>query len=144
MADQWRVNLQVRPVLEDQPYAGTVASFPRAALLAGLRSRLAAGTVISAESIHVFIYSATAEAAAEAEQAARDVLSQHDISAYVRRERRVPGAEEWRDVRGEAPGGAFQERRDADVPASRLRRILPVPIALIRSMLKAVSSGAFP
>jgi hypothetical protein len=144
MVGQWRVSLRLQPVLEDQRHVGTVLKFPQAAVVAGLRSRLAAGTVISAESIHVFIYPATAEAAAEAEQAARDVLAQRDIGAYVRRERWVPATGEWQDVHGQAPSRAVAERLNADAGASRLHRILPVPVALVRSMAKAVTDGVFP
>lgn len=144
MGDGWRVSLRVNPVFEEQPYAAKRLYFPRATALGLLRSRFGEDTVISAESTHIFIYAATAEAAAEAARAARDALAQQDISAGAGLERWVPSDREWRDVREEKPGLASAGQPAARKGTPRPGRVFPALIALVRSAAKAVTDGAFP
>ena len=58
-------------------------------------SRISSDLKVSQTSNRVFLYAASAPAAAQAEQAVRDVLAEHDVTADVRCDRWNPVSKLW-------------------------------------------------
>jgi len=79
-----------------------------------LRNRLGDDVTVSAEKMHIFLYTGSAEAADEAAQVARAVLEEQDQLADIRLERWDPSGGEWRDP------GEPAEHEERPAP-SRLR-----------------------
>ncbi len=96
MAEEWRVRLVIDSTVKGSSYRDL------------LRNRLGDDVTVSAEKMHIFLYTGSAKAADEAEQVARAVLEEQGQLAEVRLERWDASGGSWRDVRdGEAeePGG---------------------------------------
>jgi hypothetical protein len=84
MTEEWRVSLVT---------GGAVRG---SSLCDLLRSRLGDDVAVSAEKMHIFLYTGSAKAAEEAGQVARAVLEEHGRLAEVRLERWDASGEEWR------------------------------------------------
>jgi hypothetical protein len=75
-----------------------------------LRSHLGGHVPVSAGKAQVFVYTATPDAADEADQVARVVLAQHSLSADFRLEHWDPLEEAWLDAPDEPPDDAATQR----------------------------------
>ena len=89
MGDEWRVSVS----LPKRSAAKERLSW--AAAVASLRSRLDGQTGFSQHSSHVFLYSASARDAAQAERAVHEVLTEHGVRAAVRCDQVNPIRESW-------------------------------------------------
>lgn len=78
-------------------------SAPWRAAISALPGRVGNDIRLSKTETGVFLYTATADDAMRAEQAAREVLAQHDVSGDFRLDRWDPVNEIWRDVTAESP-----------------------------------------
>ena len=104
MAEEWRVSLVIDS-------AGPVKGSSYRDLL---RNRLGDDVTVSAEKMHIFLYTGSAKAADEAEQVARAVLEEQGQLAEVRLERWDPSGGAWRDVRdGDADEPTISPGQDA-------------------------------
>ena len=126
MAEEWRVSL-----IFDGRGAGKGSYFSRRAVCGLLRSRVGDDIVISAVEMHIFVCAGTAEAAAEAEQVAREVLAEQNLSADVRFERWNPSGQAWRDARAGAPDRAVAGQPDAHEEDPEQGRLPSTAAALI-------------
>jgi hypothetical protein len=124
MAEEWRVSL----VIDGR--GGTVKGSYYRDLL---RHRLGDDVTVSAEKMHIFLYTGSAKAADEAEQVARAVLEEQGQLAEVRLERWDPSDEEWRDL--EEPVG----HEDKPGPG----RLRSTATALLKGAAEAVMWGDF-
>ncbi len=97
MAEEWRVTL----IFSDRSGQGK-----RKAVRDLLRRRLGDGVTVSGEKTRIFLYAEAANAAEEAEYAARDVLAQESLGADLRFECWDPAGQAWRDARAEPPDPA--------------------------------------
>ena len=126
MTEEWRVSL----VIEDR--GGTVRGSYYRDLL---RSRLGDDVTISAEKMHLYLYTGSAKAAVEAEEVARAVLEEQGQLADIRIECWDASGGEWRDLGDGEPA----EHEDAPGPG-RLRR---GAVAVLRGAAQAVMYGDF-
>jgi hypothetical protein len=86
MADEWRVRVSLPKgsrAAEDSPWAAAMRALP---------SRVSDDVKVSQTPGRLFLYAATAAAAARAEQVLRDVLAEHEVTAAVRCDR-------WNSIR---------------------------------------------
>ena len=102
MGDDWRVCIAFGALPR------SLHSFRRA-LISALGSRLGDQVTVTSSGTQIFLYAPSAGSAYEAEQVAREVLAQHDVSAPVRTERWSPREQKWRDA----------DEMSADVAAER-------------------------
>jgi hypothetical protein len=109
MAEEWRVSL----VIDGRGGTGK-GSYYRDLL----RDRLGDDVTVSAEKMHLFLYTGSAKAAGEAKQVALAVLEEHGQFAEFWLERWDPSGEEWRDLEepGE-PGNPGPSRRRSTAKA---------------------------
>jgi hypothetical protein len=92
MSDEWRVSLTL----------GERAGGPKK-IVEDLRIRLGDDIKVSADRGRILLYAATEKAAGEAEQVARDVLTQQGLTAESLLEYWDPDGQKWRDPRVEIP-----------------------------------------
>src|SRR6516165_10766192 len=89
MTDEWRVSVS-RPkrsrAKEDSPWTTAMQI---------LQGRIGSDIRISETPSWVFLYATSADAAVQAEQAVRDVLAGHGVTAGVRRDRWNPIQQAW-------------------------------------------------
>jgi hypothetical protein len=124
MAEEWRVSL----VIDGR--GGTVKRSHYRDLL---RNRLGDDVAVSAEKMHIFLYTGSAKAAEEAGQVALAVLEEQGQFAEVRLERWDPAGEEWRGP--EEPAG-HEDKPEPD----RLRSTVT---ALLKGAAGAAMYGDF-
>ncbi len=124
MAEEWRVSL----VIDGR--GGTVKGSYYRDLL---RNRLGDDVTVSAEKMHIFLYTGSAKAAEEAKQVARAVLEEQGQLAEFRLERWDPSDEEWCDL--EEPTG----HEDKPGPG----RLRSTATALLKGAAGAVMRGDF-
>ena len=105
MDEEWRVSL----IACEQLASGEKPVFPDS-VCDLLRSRAGEDVSVTAGKTGVFLYAATADAAATAEGMAREVLAQQGLVADIRLDRWDPSREAWL-----SPGGAA----DAELPAEQ-------------------------
>jgi hypothetical protein len=104
MGDDWRVCI----ALGDLPRQ---LESCRQALIPALGSRLGDQVTVTSSGTQIFLYAPSAGSAYEAEQVARAVLAQHDVSAPVRTERWSPREKEWLDVTDKPSADAAAEQQ---------------------------------
>jgi hypothetical protein len=85
---------------------------PWRAAVSALPGRVGNDIRLSKTETSVFLYAATADDAMRAEQAAREVLAKHDVSADFRLDLWDAVNEMWRDVTAEPPGQTREALRD--------------------------------
>jgi len=79
-----------------------------------VRGRLGDRAEVSSHQTQIFVYTATARAAREAEQCVRDCLARHDLTAAVTVDHWDELAEVWRDPAGSDPApDAAEDHRTA-------------------------------
>ena len=125
MAEEWRVSL----VIDGR--GGTVKGSYYRDLL---RHRLGDDVTVSAEKMHIFLYTGSAKAADEAGQVARAVVEEHGQFAEVRVERWDRSAGEWQDPDEPA------EHEDRPEPS----RLQTTATAFIKGAGQALARGDFP
>lgn len=89
MADEWRVRAslpQGSRAVENSPWAAAMRALP---------GRVSDDVTISQTPARLFLYAASAGAAARAEQVLRDVLAEHEVTAVVRCDRWNPISDRW-------------------------------------------------
>jgi hypothetical protein len=124
MAEEWRVSL----VIDSR--GGTVRGSRYRDLL---RNRLGDDVIVSAEQMHIFLYTGSAKAADEAGQVARAVLEEQGQLAEVRIERWDPSGGEWRGL------GEPAEHEDKPAPG----RLRSTATALLKGAAQAAMWGDF-
>jgi hypothetical protein len=77
------------------------------------RERLGGPATVTRDGSHLFVYTASREAAAEAARALREVLAEDELSGEIRTTRWHPIAEEWKDAVEPLP--ADEEARAAEL-----------------------------
>ena len=107
MSDEWRVSLALR-----ERTAG-----PRK-IVEDLRIRLGADIKVSADRGRILLYAGTEKAAGEAEQVARDMLTQQGLTAESLLEYWDPDGQKWRDPRVEIPEDDQSPASDPAGPSS--------------------------
>jgi hypothetical protein len=96
-----------------------------------VRHRLDGGVAVSGGDRQLFLYAATREAAAHAEQIAREVLAARGVQATFALHRWHPVAEEWQDPDASLPGSQAElqaERQRAE--AAQTEESLAAGVAL--------------
>jgi hypothetical protein len=94
-----------------------------------LRSRAAEGVSVTAGKTGVFLYAATADAAATAEAMAREVLAQQGLAADIRLDRWDPSSEAW--LPGDAAATEVPTGQQQDSGHRRLRSAGGVVMGII-------------
>jgi hypothetical protein len=122
--EEWRVSL----VDCVQLAGGTPASANTVRDL--LRDRLGEEISVSAGKTGVFLYAATAEAAATAENAAREVLAEQGLVAVIRLERWEPSRRAWL-VPGDAEAAELPSGQEPGPSHRRLRAVGEVITAIV-------------
>jgi hypothetical protein len=100
-----------------------------------LRSRAGEGVSVSAGETGVFLYAATADAAATAEAMAREVLAQQGLAADIRLDRWDPASEAW--LPGDAAATEVPSGRKQDSGHRRLRSAGAVVMGIIDGLSNA-------
>jgi hypothetical protein len=77
------------------------------------KERLGGRATVTRDGAHLFVYTGSREAAAEAERALGALLAEEDLSAEVRTTRWHPLAEEWKDA--DEPMPEDEEARAAEL-----------------------------
>lgn len=124
MDEEWRVSLvnYVQPTGGNPVSAGTVRD-----LLSG---RVGGEVTVTAGKPGIFLYAATAEAAAAAEGTAREVLAQQGLAADIQVERWDPSRRAWLPPGGTA-ASELPEGQDRGPGRKRLRAAGAVIAAII-------------
>lgn len=78
----------------------------------GARKRLGEQVTVTRDGPHLFIYTSTREAAAEAERVVRELMAEDELSGIARVTRWHPDAADWRDA--DEPLPETDEARDAE------------------------------
>ena len=95
MANDWRVTV----TLHDQAHVGrALESLHEHEVEDDVRRRLGHRVAVSAEGTQIFLYAGTENAAREADQVARELTTQHGLSADFALDRWHPIEEEWEDA----------------------------------------------
>ena len=100
-----------------------------------LRSRAAEGVSVTAGKTGVFLYAATADAAATAEAMAREVLAQQGLAADIRLDRWDPSSEAW--LPGDAAATEVPPGQQQDSGHRRLRSAGGVVMGIIDGLSNA-------
>jgi hypothetical protein len=124
MAEGWRVSLVIDG-------GGSTVKGSRYRDL--LRNRLGDDVAVSADKMHIFLYTGSAKAADEAGQVARAVLEEQGHFADVRLERWDSSGEEWRDP------GEPTEPEDRPEPG----RLQTTATAFVKGAGQALMRGDF-
>jgi hypothetical protein len=95
VANDWRVTV----TLHDQAHVGrALESLHEHEVEDDVRRRLGHRVAVSAEGTQIFLYAGTENAAREADQVARELTTQHGLSADFALDRWHPIEEEWEDA----------------------------------------------
>jgi hypothetical protein len=95
VANDWRVTV----TLHDQAHVGrALESLHEHEVEDDVRRRLGHRVAVSAEGTQIFLYAGTENAAREADQVARELTTQHGLSADFALDRWHPVEEEWEDA----------------------------------------------
>jgi hypothetical protein len=121
VGDDWRVCL----IFDGRAGGRRKPRYP-AAVLGSLRSHLGSGVTVSAGNTCIFVYAATADAAAEAEQAALWVLAQQNLNAGSRIEGWDAASQTWRDTRTEPPGAGPRRRHRRSGVAGLIESLIDI------------------
>ena len=109
MANDWRVTV----TLHDPEHAGrALESLHEHEVEDDARRRLGHRVAVSAEGTQIFLYAGTENAAREADQVARELTTQHGLSADFALDRWHPVEEEWEDAGVAMP--QTDEEREAE------------------------------
>jgi hypothetical protein len=100
-----------------------------------LRSRAAEGVSVTAGKTGVFLYAATADAAATAEAMAREVLAQQGLAVDIRLDRWDPSSEAW--LPGDAAATEVPTGQQQDSGHRRLRSAGGVVMGIIDGLSNA-------
>ena len=125
MTEEWRVSLLIE---------GRGGAVRGSCYRDVLRNRLGDDVAVSAEKMHIFLYTGSAKAADEAGQVARAVFEEQGQLANVRLERWDPSGEEWRDPAEPA------EHEDKPRPG----RLRTTATAFVKGAGQALMWGDFP
>jgi hypothetical protein len=128
--EEWRVSLVARVQLAGRKRVSADDIRDR------LRSRVGEDVSVTAGKAGLFLYAATAGAAATAEAAARDVLAELGMTAEIRMERWDPSGQAWLPA-GEAAGAEPPTGRERDRGRGRLR----AAGAVIAAIFDGLGSG---
>ena len=128
MDEEWRVSLVIRT----QPARGKTISARDVRRL--LSRHLGEEVSVSAGKAGVYLYAATADAAAAAEGVAREVLALKRLTADIQLERWDPSRQAW------LPGGAAAVELPAGDPGRRRGR---AAWAVIAAILEGMGNGGF-
>ena len=132
MDEEWRVSL----VVCGQPARWKLVSAN--AVHGLLRSRVGTEVSVTAGEEGIFLYAATADAAAAAEGVAREVLARQRLVADIRVERWDPSCQAWL-----SPGGAAAAELPSRQERNPGRRRLRAAGALIAAMIEGIGSSGF-
>jgi hypothetical protein len=136
VGEEWRVNLIIHdPLTIRKPVSAD-------AVRDLLRSRVGEEISVTAGKTGIFLYAATADAAATAERRAQEVLAEQGLAADFRLEQWDLSLQAWVDVRTEPPGDAAAELPSGHERNSGRRRLRSVG-ALIAAMIDGIG-GAGP
>jgi hypothetical protein len=104
VADDWRIRITFpsQPGMRGKSSLRTVVD--------DLHSHLGDDVPVSSGRAHIFVYAATAGAAREADEVARVVLAQHNLSGEFRLEHWDPPEEAWLDAPADPPDDDAAQR----------------------------------
>jgi hypothetical protein len=124
--EEWRVSLIAGGPLASgkRAFAGSVRDL--------LRSRAGEDVTVTAGKTGVFLYAATADAAATAEDVAREVLAQQGLVAEIRLDRWDPSRRAWLPP-GAAAAAELPSGQEDD-PSKRLRAIGTVVTGILQGL----------
>jgi len=109
VANDWRVTV----TLHDPAHVGrALESLHEHEVEDDVRRRLGHRVAVSAEGAQIFLYAGTENAAREADQVARELTTQHGLSADFALDRWHPIEEEWEDASVAMP--QTDEQREAE------------------------------
>jgi hypothetical protein len=109
VANDWRVTV----TLHDQAHVGrALESLHEHEVEDDVRRRLGHRVAVSAEGTQIFLYAGTENAAREADQVARELATQHGLSADFALDRWHPVEEEWEDANVAMP--QTDDQREAE------------------------------
>jgi hypothetical protein len=128
--EEWRVSLVdwVQPAGGKPVTAGTVRDV--------LGSRVGGEVSVTAGKAGVFLYAATADAAAAVEGVAREVLAEQGLAADIRVERWDPSCRAWLP-----PGGTAAPELPSGQGRGPVRRRLRAVSAVIEAMFNGIGSA---
>ena len=127
MDEEWRVSLTACGQLASgKPvFADSVCDL--------LRSRAGEDVSVTAGKTGVFLYAATADAAATAEGMAREVLAQEGLVADIRLDRWDPSREAWLPP-GDAAAAELPSGQEHDPGRRRLHAVGTVVMGILRGL----------
>jgi hypothetical protein len=128
--EEWRVSLTTcsQPPGRKPVSADTLGGL--------LRSRVGEEVSVTAGKAGIFLYAATADAAATAAGMAREVLAHQGVAADIRVERWDPSGQAWL-----VPGDAAAAELPSGPERNPGRRRLRAAGALIAAVIEGISSG---